>query len=496
MTKSIRTRFAPSPTGYLHVGGLRNALYCYLFARQNNGKFILRIEDTDQEREVAGAAEKLMQTLNQVGLGYDEGPVLDNDQIIEKGEFGPYFQSKRLELYQKYAKQLIAEKKAYYCFCSTERLAEMRQKQQEQKQPPKYDRCCLNLTQQEIEQKLANQEKSVVRFKITDNQEVVAHDLVRGEVKFQTNELDDLVILKSDGFPTYHLAHVVDDYLMQISHVIRGEEWLPSLPKHILLWQAFGWPIPEYAHLSLLLNPDKSKLSKRQGDVAVEDYLIKGYLPEAIINFVALLGWNPGEGSEQEIFSLSELIQKFNLSHINKSGAVFNLEKLDWMNGVYLRQMSIDQLTEKCLPIAETWFKERQLTIDLALLKKIIKVEQTRLKKLTDITANFNIFYSDQLTYDPQKLIWKKSDQQTAKKNLQLALELLTTVNDNDWTVKNLELIFKRLIEENSLKTGEILWPVRYALSGVEQSPSPFELAWVLGKEKSIARIQQGIAQL
>ncbi len=350
MEKTTRTRYAPSPTGYLHVGGLRGALYNYIFAKQNNGKYILRIEDTDQKREVAGASEKTIKTFEEIGLSHAEGPILENGKIVDKGDFGPYLQSKRIDLYQKYAMQLVQEKKAYYCFCASERLDKMREEQQARKMAPKYDRHCLNLTEQEIQDKIANGEKYVIRFKIPDSGEFICNDIVKGEVKFKTSELDDFVILKSDGFPTYHLAHIVDDHFMKITHVLRGDEWLPSLPKHILLWQAFGWESPVYAHLPLLLGVDKSKLSKRQGDVAVEDYLDKGYLPEAILNFVALLGWNPGEGSEQEIFSMDELIEKFDINKVNKSGAVFNIEKLDWMNGVYMRKMDTDKLAEKCLP--------------------------------------------------------------------------------------------------------------------------------------------------
>lgn len=505
--KIIRTRFAPSPTGYLHIGGLRGALYNYIFAKQNNGKYVLRIEDTDQKREVAGASEKLINTLEEIGLLHDEGPILENGKIVDKGDFGSYLQSKRIDLYQKYAMQLVQEKKAYYCFCASERLDKMREEQQAQKIASRYDRHCLNLTEQEIKNKITNNETYVVRFKIPDAGEIICSDIVKGEVKFKAEELDDFVLLKSDGFPTYHLAHIVDDYFMKITHVLRGDEWLPSLPKHILLWQAFGWESPEYAHLPLLLNTDKSKLSKRQGDVFVEDYLNKGYLPEAILNFVALLGWNPGEGSEQEIFSMDELIEKFDINKVNKSGAVFNIEKLDWMNGMYIRKMDLDKLAEKCLPYFEKWFEENKevldtplgvqhLSADLDYIKKIVTVEQERLKKLSDITQNIRFFYSDDLKYDPKKIVWKKSTPQEAKKNLKLCLDLLNNINDQDFTKENLEIKFKELIEKEKIGVGDILWPLRYGLTAEEKSPNPFEVAWVLGKSRSIERVEKAIVAL
>jgi glutamyl-tRNA synthetase len=516
MTKRIiRTRFAVSPTGYLHVGGLRNALYSYIFAKQNNGQYVLRIEDTDQKREVKGAAKNLIRVLEKVGLKHDEGPVLENNKIVDKGEFGPYTQSKRIDLYQKYAEQLVSEKKAYYCFCTPERLDQMRKKQQAQKKPPRYDRQCLNLSDDDVAKKIENNEKHVVRFRIPDGvetspsadglvstDEVVCDDLVHGKVKFKISELDDFVILKSDGFATYHLAHVIDDYLMKISHVLRGDEWLPSLPKHLLLWQAFGWDAPRYAHLPLLLNPDKSKLSKRQGDVSVEGYLKQGYLPEVIINFVALLGWNPGKGSEQEIFSLDELIKKFDIKKVNKSGAVFNIDKISWMNGLYIRKMDFDQLVEKCLPYIEEYLKINKVPFDkkdkkdIEYATQIISIEQERLKKLSDIVSNIEFFYHDNTEYDAKKLIWKKSDQAATKKNLQLAFKLLNSIDKKDFTKINLETKFYNLIEKEGISAGDILWPLRYALTGVDKSPSPFEVAWVLGKAKSLERIKIAINKL
>ena len=334
--ENIRVRFAPSPTGYLHVGGLRTALYNYLFARKNNGKFILRIEDTDRNRFVEGAVENLIEALKWCGLEFDEGP-------NSGGQFGPYMQSQRLDIYQKYVHKLIANGHAYYCFCPPQRLEALKEEQQKQKLPQaKYDKHCLSLSKSEIEKKMADNTQFVVRLNVESNHRIIFDDIVRERVEFDSNNVDDQVLIKSDGYPTYHLANVVDDHLMQISHVIRGEEWLSSTPKHVLLYDAFQWRRPIFAHLPLLLNPDRSKLSKRQGDVAVEDYRSKGFLKDALVNFVALLGWNAGD--DQEFYLLNELIEKFSLERVNKSGAVFDIEKLSWLNAEHLRRKTDAEL--------------------------------------------------------------------------------------------------------------------------------------------------------
>ncbi|HYQ86845.1 MAG TPA: glutamate--tRNA ligase, partial [Bacteroidota bacterium] len=333
MTKNgkTRVRFAPSPTGYLHVGGLRTALYNYLYARQHEGVFVLRIEDTDRTRRVEGAVESLIGTLQWAGLHYDEGPDIG-------GAFGPYVQSERLPIYRAHVDQLLAEGNAYRCFCTPDRLEEMRKQQERAKMSPRYDRRCLILDRHEIEENIAKGIPFAVRMKVPRGEAIRFHDLIRETVDFSSDELDDQILLKSDGYPTYHLANVVDDHLMEISHVIRGEEWLPSTPKHVLLYRFFGWQAPEMAHLPLLLNPDRSKLSKRQGDVAVEEYREKGFLPEALVNFVALLGWNPGD--ERELFSLDDLVKEFSIERVGKSGAIFNIDKLVWLNSQHLRKKS------------------------------------------------------------------------------------------------------------------------------------------------------------
>jgi len=325
----MRTRFAPSPTGFLHVGGLRTALYSYLSAKQSKGKFIVRIEDTDQERSVPGAIEDILNTLHWAGLDPDEGVMMEKGVVVQKGDKGPYIQSERLEIYQKYAQELLKKGSAYPCFCAKDRLDQMRKDQQAHKQAPMYDRMCLSLSDEEVKNKIDAGESHVLRLKIPQSEKITFTDDIRGSLTFQGHTVDDQVLLKSDGFPTYHLAHVVDDHLMDIELVIRGEEWLSSLPKHLLLFQELGWKAPRYAHVPLLLNKDKSKLSKRQNDVATEEYIEKGYLPEALINFLALLGWNPG--TEQEIFSLKELTELFSLDRVQKGGAIFDLEKLNWL---------------------------------------------------------------------------------------------------------------------------------------------------------------------
>ncbi|HHE54163.1 MAG TPA: glutamate--tRNA ligase, partial [Caldithrix abyssi] len=340
----VRVRFAPSPTGYVHVGSLRTALYNYLFARHNKGQFVLRIEDTDRNRYVPGAVENLLETLQWAGLDYDEGP--------EKGgPYGPYFQSERMEIYSQHVQILLEKDAAYPCFCSEERLSAMREEQAQKNLPIMYDGHCRNIPKEQALERMKN-ETHVIRLKVPRNGTTIVEDLIRGTVSFENNVIDDQILLKSDGYPTYHLANVVDDHLMKISHVIRGEEWLPSTPKHILLYQAFGWELPQFAHLPLLLNPDRTKLSKRQGDVAVEDYRAKGFLPQALVNFVALLGWNKGD--DQEIFSLEELIEYFSLERVNKAGAVFDLKKLEWMNGHYIR--NIDE--QEYLKIGGEWLKK------------------------------------------------------------------------------------------------------------------------------------------
>lgn len=505
----IRVRFAPSPTGYLHVGGLRTALYNFLYARKHGGTFVLRIEDTDRTRFVEGAAEQLVNTLFGLGLGSDEGIFLKKQEkdsekypeLIEVGEHGPYTQSERLDIYRRHADELLHSGKAYPCFCTTDRLDAMRAEQVAAKRMPKYDRFCLGLSPEEVSTKLAEGVPHVIRMKVEDDREVAFHDIVRGHVAFRTETIDDQVLVKSDGFPTYHLGSVVDDHLMEITHVIRAEEWLPSTPKHILLYEAFGWEPPVFAHLPLLLNPDRSKLSKRQGDVAVEEYLGKGYLAEALINFVALLGWNPGEGSTQEIFSIDELVSRFELGDVHKAGAVFDLRKLDWMNAEYIKALSVDDLYDHAKPFFEgsEWHRERNKKQEARsseaeelFMKKVLAIEQDRLTKLSDIGKE-NPFFFAEPELDPSMIPWKKSTREDAKLFLGKASDILSAVDDGDWTRERLGEI---LLEAAGERRGDFLWPLRVALSGKEKSPPPSDIAWVIGKDAALARIKTALAIL
>ncbi len=473
----ITTRFAPSPTGYLHIGGLRTALFNYLWAKKNKGQFRLRIEDTDQNRLVVDAQEKLLSTLAAVGLK-PEGEII--------------VQSTRLKLYQAAADNLIASNHAYYCFCSTERLEQLRTEQQNNQQIPRYDGHCRKLSLAEAKQKVAQGEKYVIRFRMPENKEIICQDLLHGEIKVNSNDLDDLVIIKSDGFPTYHLANIVDDHDMAITHVIRAEEWLPSLPKHVLLYQAFGYDLPSFIHLPLLLNPDRSKLSKRQGDVAVEDFLAKGYLPEALINYVALLGWNPG--TDREFFSLEELVPAFSLDKINKASAVFDLQKLNWFNAEYIRRTVFDSTGDyQKLIAAAKQYLPANLTDEQ--INRVIRLFASRLNNLAELKT-MSEFVFNLPDYSADVLIFKKSDVEHTKRGLTEALAKLEEQAEDKWTMDALDQLLKVVVEENSLGAGDVFWPVRVALSGQEKSPSPAEIMLTLDKKESLTRISKALAKL
>ncbi len=487
MNSKSRVRFAPSPTGYLHIGGLRTALYNFLYAKKTKGEYFLRIEDTDQKRFVPGAIEKLIESLKWAGIMHGEGVFVDEKgDVVEKGEYGPYIQSKRVEIYQKYAHQLVKEGKAYYCFCTSERLDSLRAVQEKAKLAPAYDKLCLKTySSEEVDEKIKNGEKYVIRFDVPETGETQFEDVVRGKMKFVNKNLDDYVLLKSDGYPTYHLAHVVDDHLMETSLVLRAEEWLPSTPKHILLFEAFGWDPPQYGHLSTILNKDtKKKLSKRDGDVSVEDFQKKGYLPEAVVNFIALLGWNPK--TEQEIFSLDALAEEFDVAKLNKAGAIFDLEKLDWMNGLYIREKNIKELVDLCRPYLEKY--KDKLSDDY--LEKIVSVERERMKKLSDIAENTE-FYFDSPEMDAKILKWKDMSDEDLQNSLARSLEIFSGIEEKNWELNNIK---DKLMEAADPKNrGEMLWPLRVSLTGKEKSPSPWEVAWVIGKEESIKRINGAI---
>jgi len=485
----IRTRFAPSPTGYVHLGSLRSALFEYLFAKKNKGTFFLRIEDTDQSREVEGATADLLKVLKWAGIRPDEGVMLDSKgEASEKGKFGPYTQSKRLDIYQKHAHELVKNGSAYYCFCTPERLNALRRQQEDLKKPTRYDGLCKRLPAEEIKKKFDRGDKFVIRMRMPENTDIEFTDMIRGKIKVNSGELDEQVLLKADGFPTYHLAHVVDDHLMKTTHVIRGEEWLPSTPKHLVLFGYFGWTPPQYAHLPLILNPDKSKLSKRQGDVAVEDYRDKGYLPEALINYVALLGWNPG--TEQEIFSLPELVRNFSFDKVHKAGAVFDIRKLDWMNGEYIKKLPAKEFLRLAMPFLERSIGSIE---DRALAEKVLLLEQERISKLSEAGENASFFFSEP-EYDSGLLVWKKSDKSAAAANLKLLEEELSGYSD--WSAANLEKSLLGFIKDRGLSNGAALWPLRVSLTGLEKSPPPFQVAAILGKAETLGRIRKAIGKI
>ncbi|MBU6447723.1 glutamate--tRNA ligase [Patescibacteria group bacterium] len=508
MSSKVRTRFAPSPTGYLHVGGLRTALFSYLFAKHNGGDFILRVEDTDQARFVQGAIEKLIHILKEMGLDYNEGLIVKDNELTDSGSHGPYLQSRRKDIYKKHADILIEQKKAYMCFCDEKRLEELRKEQEALKQPTRYDRKCRNLSQEEIKTNLDKGMPYVVRQAVPLEGQTILKDLVYKDIVWDNKTLDDQILLKSDGFPTYHLAVVVDDHLMEISHVVRGEEWLPSVAKHILLYQAFGWDVPHFAHLPLLLNKDRSKLSKRQGDVSVEDYLAKGYLKEALINFVALLGWNPK--TDQEIFSMNELIDQFDLAKVNKSGAIFDNEKLDWLNSQYIKKMDSNELLNTGIAYLQKagllqekdgqYVAKNGKSVSVDFLLQIMALEKDRIKKLSEIGDSIGFFFM-QPTYDPQILIWRKSNLENTKHNLQKLLNFMSSMDDSDFKNElSVENKIKQFIQENNLDNGSVLWPLRVALSGLEASPGPFQITAILfigfGKYEILQRIETALKLL
>lgn len=480
MEQTIRVRFAPSPTGYLHVGGLRTALYNYLFAKHHNGKFILRIEDTDQTRKVEGAVENLIDTLRWAGIEYDEGPEKD-------GPSAPYIQSQRLPLYRKYAEQLVEQGDAYYCFCTTERLEELRKKQQELKQPIAYDRACRSLAPEEAKKRVAAGERYVIRMKTPLEGALTFQDVIRGEVTISYSVLDDQVLLKSDGFPTYHLAVVVDDHLMGITHVIRGEEWLPSVPKHLLLYRYLGWDPPVLAHLPLLLNPDRSKLSKRQGDVAVEDYRRKGYLKEAIVNFVAFLGWNPGD--DREIFTMEELIRDFSLERVGKAGAVFNIDKLNWLNQQHIRRKNDRELSLLLRPLLE---QEGITVADETYLEKVVGLLKEKLTLLNDFVDFSRYFFEEPTSYE-EAGITKHWDAETPHR-LKVLIERLE--KNTDFTKSSIEVTLKNVAEELSVKPAKLIHPVRLALSGRQVGPGLYEMMEVLGRERTLKRLRTALERI
>lgn len=483
----IRTRIAPSPTGYLHIGNLRTILWDIYLAKQQGGSFIVRIEDTDQERLVEGAVEALLKTLVRVGIDWDEGPILNADGTLgEKGDYGPYTQTHRLDIYKKYADQLLAQGDAYHCFCTAERLTEMREAQQATKQNPRYDRRCLKLTPEEIQAKLASLQPGdahVIRLLVPEGVSEF-EDAIRGKISFNNADVDDQVLVKSNGIPTYHLAVVVDDHLMKISHVLRGEEWLSSTPKQIMLCRMLGFTMPKYAHVPLLLNPDKTKLSKRKGDVFIESFLDKGYLPVALKNFLGTLGFNPT--GDREMYEMEELIAAFDLGKVNRAGAVVNMEKLDWMNGQYMKQLSQD-----------AYLAEVEIFVGRALTeieRKIALVEKPRAATLVQVRTAIETGLAFNESYDPTILVWKKADAADSLAQLKGARTFLA--DGAGESPAAIEEALKGYVAANGLQNGNVFWPLRVALSGAERSLSPFELLWLLDSAESARRLDMAITKL
>jgi len=501
----VRVRIAPSPTGFVHIGNLRTILYNYLYVRNQGGSFIVRIEDTDQTRFVEGALEDFLRTLDWAGLEYDEGPFIENNAIKEKGDFGPYIQSKRLDIYNTQIKTLLDKNKAYHCFCTKERIDKLRDTQREQKLPPKYDGHCRNLTKEQVEKKLSAGEPHIIRFKMPEDREVIFDDDIRGTIKVNTKDLDDFVLIKTDNYPTYHFANVIDDHQMKITHVMRGDEWIASTPKHVLLYEAFGWQAPIFAHLPQILNKNKKKMSKRDGDVSVKDFIKAGYLKEALINFIALLGWNAG--TEQEIYTLDEMTKQFSLDNIHKAGAIFDNDKLDWINGMYIRNMSAEKFTELCIPhlIEQGLLEEKNskyynhLTgeeVSINWIRSACGLEQERIKKINQIGESLPFIFTAKLDYDGKIVVWKKSDAETTKQTLVDLSDVLNDINDNDFQKEIIEKKVKEFIDNSTLGNGDVMWPFRVALSGLEKSPGPFEIAAVIGKQKSLERLMEAIIKL
>ena len=489
--KVPRLRFAPSPTGFQHIGGFRTALFSWLYARHSGGQFILRIEDTDLARTVEGAVDDLIQGMAWLGMDYDEGPVIG-------GPAGPYYQVQRKALYQYYTAQLIETGHAYRCYCTPERLEEMRKAQEAQKLPPRYDRHCRYLTPEERAEKEAAGVSYTVRFAMPLEGETVVHDELHGDMVFKNADLDDMIILKSNGLAPYHLAHLVDDRLMGITHVLRGEEWISSAPRHVQLYHALGWEPPLFYHVPTILGKDKKKLSKRRSAPSWSDFKREGYLPEAVFNFMALLGWSYDD--KTEIFTKEELIKAFTLDRIGVSSGIYDPDKLLWMNGVYIRKLSLDELVERSLPYMERPEAEGglpdsvQRPLDKAYTRRVLRLEHERLKTLGEAAHVVSFFYEQEIAYETQALIQKGMDAPRTRGALLAARSLLAGLEQWDHTV--MEPPMRELTQTLGLKTGQLFGAVRTAVSGRAATPPLFEMIEVLGRKVTLKRLDDAIARL
>ncbi len=480
----VRTRLAPSPTGEIHVGSIRTLLYDYALAKKSGGELILRIEDTDQSRYVKGSVERMLKVIKDYGLNWDEGPEIG-------GPFKPYFQSKRLEIYKKYALELVEKGKAYYCFCDEKRLESLRSEQKEKGQVSKYDKFCLGMEKEDIEENLKNGKPYVIRLNIPDDREIEVEDLILGKLTFPSKDLDDQVLIKSDGFPTYHLAVVVDDHLMEITHVLRGREWLPSTPKHVLLYEYFGWKKPKFVHLPLLRETDSTKkLSKRTGSVSALGFLQEGYLPEALLNFLMFLGWNPG--TEREVYSLEDFVKDFSIEKIQKSEmAAFDRQKLLWFNGLYIRNISIQNLWDRVVG----WHKEYAKKLDLEKFGKeynlkVLALIKERMKKLSEFNDLSSYFY-ERPKIDKKVAEKFSGSLDKAREIIKNYLNVYENVSDENWSTENLDKISHEKLEEFLYKPKEAFMTLRYIVTGQESTPPLFDVFNLLGKKETINRLKK-----
>jgi nondiscriminating glutamyl-tRNA synthetase len=474
----------------VHIGSLRTALYNYLYAKQNNGSYIIRIEDTDQTRLVEDAISGMLKSMAWAGVENDEGPYMtEEEEIVEKGAYGPYVQSDRLPIYKKHADELIENGNAYYCFCSKERLDAVREQQRSEGKTPKYDGHCRHLTQEEISAKLEAGEPHVVRLKLPENREIKFVDAIKGEVTVNTNDLDDQVLMKTDGFPTYHLAVVIDDHYMKISHVVRGDEWLISTPKHVYTYEAFGWEAPQFVHLPVILSQSKKKLSKREGDVAVEDFRKKGYLPEALVNYIALVGWSPEDG--QEILSMSELIEKFSFERVSKSSGVFDVDKLNWVNNQYIRNYDLEALTKLCMPyFINAGFDADVQTVEW--FQKIVSVLRERLNRLDEIGQYHGLFMDDDIVLEDEEAA-EMIALEHVPEMLKVLIDKIEAL-ESDITAADVKQVLKSIQKEMGVKGKGLFMPVRVAVTGQVHGPDIAEVIEIIGNKRVVKRINYTLA--
>lgn len=478
----VRVRFAPSPTGYLHIGGARTALFNWLFARKMGGKLILRIEDTDVARLKEDSVSQILTSLKWLGINWDEGPEVG-------GDYGPYYQSERFDIYRKYCQQLVDEGKAYYCFCTPEELEAQREKQRQAKQPFRYARTCRDLTPEEVKARIDAGASYSVRLKIPAEGSVVVHDLIHGDVTFNMDQYDDFVIMKSNGIPTYNFAVVIDDHLMGMTHVMRAEEHLSNTPKQLLVYQAFGWEPPKFGHMSMILAPDRSKLSKRHGATSVEDFRSQGFVAEAIVNYLTLLGWGPGD--EREIFSLQDTVELFELEQMSKKAAIYDTKKLTWMNGQYLSELPLEKILPEVKPffvkdgyVDEAWFAENE-----AYFAKLVDTVRVRVKTLQEIADASDYFFKDVESYDEKGVAKHFKPEAVA-----LLEECIAAVEADDvYSLETTEAAYNKIAADNNLALGKVIHPTRLALTGRTVSPGMFDVMVLLGKEKTLARLHKAV---